>query len=227
MVTAQIPRADWRLPGCGDTCRIVLAIRPGLLGRAEITTHDPAEHEAWGRSHCGMPHGTPGVVETGPLVVDLGRVEVTVDGQPIHTTPNEMRLLLALARMAGQLADRRSLAEATWGPEYLNGGWACSGHILGVNIARLRARLGRAGDLITTVLGLGYRLEVIAPGAWPPRRVPLSTGGQTAGAWSNRFSRCVCCGTTRHPHKGHGRCKDCYATPTGSRIHVGPCGAPR
>jgi hypothetical protein len=211
---------DWRLPGCTEACRIVVAIRPGLLGRAEIVTHDPAAHEAWGRSHCRIPHGTPLVVETGPIRVDLGRVEVTVDGRAIHMTAVEMRLMLAFARVAGQLASVRSLVVATWGSEYvLDTPWAY-GHLLRVNIARLRARLGRAGDLITTALGLGYRLELIAPGAQVPAREPLSSGGRPLlGAWASRFSRCICCGTTRYPHKARGRCSRC-------RSHVGLCPAP-
>jgi hypothetical protein len=204
-----------------------MAIRPGLLGRADIATHDPIAHESWGRAHCGIPHGTPLVVETGPLRVDLGRVEITVDGRPIHTTPNEMRLMLAFARIAGQLASVRQLVEATWGPEYLEEDWRDNAHLVRVNIARLRGRLGRAGHLITTVLGLGYRLELIAPGELPPTRHPLTCGGvPRRDGWALRFDRCVCCGRTRYRHNSHGRCSHCYSGGTHRRIHVGPCGPP-
>lgn len=230
MVAQLVAERDFRGPGCTDACQVVRAIVPGRFGRTEMMLHDPAAHEEHGRRLIELSLGARGIVETGPLSVALDRVEVAVDGRIVLLTPNETRLVMALARKAGDLASCQYLLEATWPADYLIGGWQDNQHLLRVNLARLRSRLGRAGDLITTVKALGYRLELIAPGATPLPRQPLSGGkGKAPGVWAISWQRCLCCGRTDRLHYGHGRCSVCRSL-TGRRgdrwPHYGPCGAP-
>lgn len=199
---------SWKRPGCARTC----------VPRG----HDLEAHEGYG-FHLGLLAARVEPVrrvETGPLVVDLERIEVTVNGKPVHLTPTEMRLLMALAERAGRTVPYADLL-AVLGP-----GFEDNTHPLRVNVVRLRARLGRAADLLETIFGFGYRLVLIAKGADVPRRVRYSGPSRLLpGQWSRRYKRCVCCGKKDSPHNAHGRCQRCRGRQT-RWPHIGPCGAP-
>ncbi|MDI3340042.1 MAG: response regulator transcription factor [Sphaerobacter sp.] len=63
---------------------------------------------------------TPARFSIGHLVIDLAAHRVTRDGQEIHLTPTEFRLLLALARQRGRVIPHDQLLREVWGPEYHN-----------------------------------------------------------------------------------------------------------
>lgn len=56
----------------------------------------------------------------GFLSVDLQRRHVHVDGQKIHLTPTEFKLLVVLMENAGHVVPQRDLLEQVWGPEYID-----------------------------------------------------------------------------------------------------------
>lgn len=94
----------------------------------------------------------------GPLTIWPKRAYVTVGEQEVVLTALEYRLLLTFAANAGQVLSRNQLLEGIWdvAGNYVND------NTLTVYIKRLREKLAEAGDdgRITTVRGLGYRLEV-------------------------------------------------------------------
>jgi two-component system KDP operon response regulator KdpE len=97
------------------------------------------------------------VVEVGPIHIDQARHEVTVDGQMVHLTPIEFRLLLQLARRAGKVMTHRQLLEAVWGP-----GKATETHYLRVHMQALRRKIERDPSRprwLATETGIGYRLR--------------------------------------------------------------------
>lgn len=83
---------------------------------------------------------------------------MTVNGQEVALTALEYRLLLTFAVNAGQVLSRAQLLEGIWDVA----GNFVNDNTLTVYIKRLREKLAAAGDegRITTVRGLGYRLEV-------------------------------------------------------------------
>jgi DNA-binding response OmpR family regulator len=92
----------------------------------------------------------------GPLVIDLARHLATVDGEEIHLTPIEFRLLSALADPPNHLHHTKDLAKQVWG-EHDPG----IGRSLQVHIRRTRSKLKAAGHrspTLVSVRGLGYRL---------------------------------------------------------------------
>jgi two-component system response regulator MtrA len=93
-------------------------------------------------------------VSLGPLRIDLSARRVAVDGTAVELTRVEFDLLAALARRPGAAASRAWLAEQILDP-------ARDGdeRSLDVHVSRLRRKLGDAGKRITTVWGVGYRLE--------------------------------------------------------------------
>lgn len=90
------------------------------------------------------------------LDLDLGRRQVTVDGEPVALTHLEFELLAALAREPGMVLPRAHLLEQVWGA-----GYAGDDHLLDVHIGKLRRKLGdeaAAPRFIETVRGAGFRL---------------------------------------------------------------------
>jgi two-component system KDP operon response regulator KdpE len=97
------------------------------------------------------------VFASGALRVDLSSHEVTVDGQQIHLTPNEFKLLALLIANAGRVMTHRQLLEGVWGPSA-----ADENHYVRVYMNQLRQKLERdpaRPKYLLTELGVGYRLR--------------------------------------------------------------------
>ncbi len=92
----------------------------------------------------------------GELKVDLGSRQVTAQGNPVHLTPTEFRLLSTLIRHAGKVVTHRQLLNEVWGPDSLD-----ETHSLRVYMAKLRDKIevdsARPRYLLTEP-GVGYRL---------------------------------------------------------------------
>jgi phosphate regulon transcriptional regulator PhoB len=105
---------------------------------------------------AGARDGAAPVV-SGRLVIDPDRHTVHVDAAAIELTPKEFDLLRALAEARGRVLSREFLLDRVWG-------YASAGEIesrtVDVHVRRLRMKLGDEGQRITTVKGVGYRLEV-------------------------------------------------------------------
>jgi phosphate regulon transcriptional regulator PhoB len=101
------------------------------------------------------PSGTAPIA-SGRLTIDLGRHTVDVAGSELELTPKEFDLLRALAEARGRVLSREFLLDRVWG-------YAAAGEIesrtVDVHVRRLRVKLGDEGQRITTVKGVGYRLE--------------------------------------------------------------------
>ena len=89
------------------------------------------------------------------LKLDLSRQLVILDGEPIHLTPTEYRLLEAMATSPGKLMTHRLLLQKVWGP-----GYGTESNYLRLYIRQLRQKLAddpARPKWITTEPGLGYR----------------------------------------------------------------------
>jgi len=106
-------------------------------------------------SHTGQQDA---VFVCGPIKVDLGLRQVFRDGDEVHLTPIEYRLLATLVKHAGKLLTQRQLLTEVWGPSH-----AESSHYLRVYMGALRHKLesdpARPAVLLTEP-GVGYRLKV-------------------------------------------------------------------
>ncbi len=91
------------------------------------------------------PHG---------LLVDTVARRVSVDGVDVALTPKEHELLVALARRPGAVVAREDLMREVWHTE-----WFGATKTLDMHVSTLRRKLGVAGAAITTVRGVGFRME--------------------------------------------------------------------
>ena len=94
--------------------------------------------------------------ELGNLYVDLETHAVKCDGQDVHLTPTEFKLLARLVRSAGRVVTHRQLLADVWGPEFTE-----HTHYLRLYMAQLRAKIERdpaEPRHLLTETGVGYRL---------------------------------------------------------------------
>jgi DNA-binding response OmpR family regulator len=88
------------------------------------------------------------------LVIDFTSRRVTVGGRELILTSTEYRLLSYISRNAGRVVTPDQLLDKVWGEEYIG-----APHLLQVNIARLRKKLGDNAKHPTYILtrpGIGY-----------------------------------------------------------------------
>ena len=95
------------------------------------------------------------VLRVGPLCVDIPRHEVTVDEKKVVLTLMEFKLLETLMQRSGRVQTRDTLLTDVWGMEA-----EIYTRTVDTHVKRLREKLGKAGKLIETVVGLGYKLKV-------------------------------------------------------------------
>ncbi|ACH38860.1 winged-helix phosphate transcriptional response regulator [Citrifermentans bemidjiense Bem] len=95
------------------------------------------------------------MIELGPITIDTDRHQVMVNGEEIFFTSTEFKLLHVLAQRLGRVQSRDVLLRDVWGYNFVDDSRTVDTHI-----TRLRTKMGAAGDLIKTVRGFGYKLEV-------------------------------------------------------------------
>jgi two-component system, OmpR family, response regulator MtrA len=97
------------------------------------------------------------VLRVGDLEIEPAAFRTTRNGADLQLTATEFRLVLELARRPGHVFTRELLLERVWGYEYLG-----DSRLVDIAVQRLRAKIEAdpsAPTLITTVRGVGYRLE--------------------------------------------------------------------
>lgn len=91
------------------------------------------------------------------LEIDVAGHKVSRNGTPVDLTATEFKLLVTLARHAGQVMTREMLLELVWDYDYLG-----DSRVVDMAIKRLREKVDEPAShdrLIQTVRGVGYRLE--------------------------------------------------------------------
>ncbi|MGE0309936.1 MAG: response regulator [Acidimicrobiia bacterium] len=91
------------------------------------------------------------------LEIDEAAFSVSRQGAEIALTATEFRLLITLARHAGQVMTREVLLERVWGYDYLG-----DSRLVDMAMQRLRSKLGEppsGSEYVTTVRSIGYRFE--------------------------------------------------------------------
>lgn len=94
------------------------------------------------------------ILSVDKITIDISRHKVTVDKKEIKLTQLEFKLLVTLIRRRGRVQSRDSLLEDVWDIAS-----DVTTRTIDTHIKRLREKLGKAGKLIETVRGIGYRFN--------------------------------------------------------------------
>jgi DNA-binding response OmpR family regulator len=141
-----------------DTIDIVVGLESG----ADDYITKPFEMaELVARARAVLRRSSADPVETvlgvADLEIDPASYSVKKSGRPVSLTATEFRLLLEMARRPGQVFTRELLLDRVWNYDYLG-----DSRLVDVAVQRLRAKIEddpAHPRLVTTVRGVGYRLE--------------------------------------------------------------------
>lgn len=93
-------------------------------------------------------------VHAGTLRIDPVRHEVSVGGKAVTLTLTEYKLLHFLAQRPGHVFTRNQLLDAARGADVM-----VLDRTVDVHLSSLRRKLGKLGDRIETIRGVGYRFK--------------------------------------------------------------------
>ncbi len=100
------------------------------------------------------PQNHETVRSVGELEMNYTEHTVTVGGERVALTLKEYELLKLFMENPGRVFSRDRILSIIWESDYVG-----ETRTVDVHIATLRTKLGRCGDLIETVRGVGYRFE--------------------------------------------------------------------
>jgi len=99
----------------------------------------------------GEKEGKKEIVKAGDITIDKQGYKAWAGKEMVSLTATEFKLLLELMENPGKVMTRDTLLSNVWGYSYE--GYA---RTVDTHIRRLREKLGKAGDSIETVRGIGY-----------------------------------------------------------------------
>jgi DNA-binding response OmpR family regulator len=95
------------------------------------------------------------LIEYGGISIDKAAHVVTIDGQPIELSFKEFELLTYFMENKGIALSREKILNNVWNYDYFG-----DARTIDTHVKKLRSKMGEKGDLIKTVWGMGYKLEV-------------------------------------------------------------------
>ena len=94
------------------------------------------------------------IIQRGNLIINVSKHRVTVNNKEIELTPIEFKLLVTLIERKGRIQSRDQLLSDVWDMHA-----DVFTRTVDTHIKRLREKLGKMGNQIETVRGLGYRFK--------------------------------------------------------------------
>lgn len=95
------------------------------------------------------------VLSYGGISIDQAAHVVTIDGKAIDLSFKEFELLTYFMENKGIALSREKILNSVWNYDYFG-----DARTIDTHVKKLRSKLGDKGDLIKTVWGMGYKLEV-------------------------------------------------------------------
>ena len=95
------------------------------------------------------------VLEYGGISIDKAAHVVTIDGVGIDLSFKEFELLTYFMENKGIALSREKILNSVWNYDYF-----VDARTIDTHVKKLRSKMGGKGDLIKTVWGMGYKLEV-------------------------------------------------------------------
>jgi two-component system phosphate regulon response regulator PhoB len=119
--------------------RVLIARIRAALRRSEDAADSPAEKKLW---------------QAGKLKIDPMRHEASWNNKVMDLSATEFALLLHFASHPSIVFSRAQIITAVHGPDY-----PVTDRSVDVQVLALRKKLGKAGEMIETIRGVGYRFR--------------------------------------------------------------------
>lgn len=94
-------------------------------------------------------------LEMGGIILDKAAHTVTIDGNPVDLSYKEFELLAYFMENEGIALSREKILNSVWNYDYFG-----DARTIDTHVKKLRSKMGDRGELIKTIWGMGYKLEV-------------------------------------------------------------------
>ena len=91
----------------------------------------------------------------GKIVMDKTAHEVKIDGNPVDLSFKEFELLEDFMDNQGSALSREKILNSVWNYDYFG-----DARTIDTHVKKLRSKMGKRGDYIKTIWGMGYKFEV-------------------------------------------------------------------
>ncbi len=99
-------------------------------------------------------HSADELIEAGGITIDKAAHSVFVDGEQVELSYKEFELLTYFVENKGIALSREKILNSVWNYDYFG-----DARTIDTHVKKLRSKLGRKGDLIKTIWGMGYKFE--------------------------------------------------------------------
>ena len=96
-----------------------------------------------------------GDIEVGGIYINQSAHEVKSDGEPIELSFKEFELLTYFVTNQGVALSRERILNNVWNYDYFG-----DARTIDTHVKKLRSKLGKKGEYIKTIWGMGYKFEV-------------------------------------------------------------------
>jgi len=107
-----------------------------------------------------LRRGAPGpanakeILSAGDIVVDIARHKVTAGKKTVELSPMEFKLLSVLLERKGRVQSRDQLLADVWGLSS-----EVTTRTIDTHVKLLRQKLGKSGEAVQTIRGIGYKID--------------------------------------------------------------------
>ena len=95
------------------------------------------------------------IITAGDITLNKSAHEVTVAGKPVELSFKEFELLNYFMDNQGLALSREKILNSVWNYDYFG-----DARTIDTHVKKLRSKLGKQGDYIKTIWGMGYKFEV-------------------------------------------------------------------
>ncbi len=93
-------------------------------------------------------------IEAGGIVINKAAHSVMIDGSPVELSYKEFELLTYFLENKGIALSREKILNNVWNYDYFG-----DARTIDTHVKKLRSKMGKKGDLIKTIWGMGYKFE--------------------------------------------------------------------
>lgn len=94
-------------------------------------------------------------IEAGGITINKAAHQVFIDGKAIELSYKEFELLTYFVENKGIALSREKILNSVWNYDYFG-----DARTIDTHVKKLRSKMGEKGELIKTIWGMGYKLDV-------------------------------------------------------------------